>query len=201
MKVSAPPLAMLLIVSLSGCYPLYLGSLRMRESSSERREERQQKKPMPQTAVEYAPKPAPAPPPAVAAGGGEVGRILRVKFEDASPVQTYGLADVSRHEGVLDNPLTEWLRRGGGGMSATVIRQMYDGRLLVRGQKALSGDGAGYVQLEGIVDPRDIDDGAVLSNRMAEPRLSYYGGRGGARPAEVAELARFFQGGGNIDSN
>lgn len=205
MKVSALPLlALLLIVPLSGCYPLYLGVQRARESMDESRDKRQQKRPMTQTAVEYAPKPAEPVAPVAASGGGEVGRILQVKFEDVGTgtAQTYGVADVSKRDGVLDNPLTGWLRRGSGGMSVTVIRQMYDGRLLVRGQKALSGDAAGYLQLEGLVDPHDISDGdAVLSNRVAEPRLRYYGGRAGTRPAEVAEMARFFQNSGNLDSN
>lgn len=191
-------LLLLLSAVLSGCYSLSLNMAQMRETMGESREKRAQNKPMKQTAVEYAPKPVAASVPAVVAGNVEVGRLLRVKFEDAAPVQTYGLADVSKRDGVLDNPLTGWLRRGGGGMSATVIRRLYDGRLLVRGQKALAGDDAGYVQLDGVVDLRDIDDdGEVLSNRVAEPRLSYYGGRSGTRPPEVAELARFFRGGGN----
>lgn len=195
-------LALLLTVSLGGCYPMYLESLKVRESYDEYQERRRMRRPPPSTAVDYAPPPAATAAAAAARGAGdaEVGRLLRVKFEDAAPVQTYGLADVSKRDGVLDNPLTGLLRRGGGGMSATVIRQLYDGRLLVRGQKALSGDDAGYLQLDGIVDPRDIDsDGEVLSNRVAEPRLNYYNAsaRAGARPAEFAELARFFQGGGN----
>jgi hypothetical protein len=198
MTVSRLLLSVLLIASLSGCYSMYMGSLHMREQIGEIQEKRRQNQPASSTAVEYAPKQVPSATPTTSGNNGEqVGRLLRVEFEDASTVQTYGVADVSKRDGVLDNPLTGWMRRGGGGMSATVIRQMYDGRLLVRGQKALPGDNAGYVQLDGIVDPGDINsDGVVLSNRVIEARLSYFGGSS-ARPPEVAELARFFRGGGN----
>ncbi|MFT4246869.1 MAG: flagellar basal body L-ring protein FlgH [Pseudomonas sp.] len=196
MKVSRLPLALLLTASLCGCYPAYIQSLRMRESLQEYREKRQAKKPMSSTAVQYAPKPAA---PVVAAAGGEVGRLLRVEFEEVPPAHATERTGVKKPSGLLDNPLVERLRRGGnGGMSATVIRQLYDGRLLVCGQKPLSGEAAGYVQLDGIVDPRDVDgEGKVLSSRVVEPRLSYSGDSAG-RPPEVAELARFFQGGGEL---
>lgn len=183
MKIPALPLVLLPVLSCSGCYPLYMKSMQLRQSIGDYRERRREAGPMTQTAVEYAPGPvvSNAPP---AGREGVVGRWLHVRFEDAA------------RDGAPGNPLAGWLRRGDGGMTVTVIRQLYDGRWLVRGQKALSGAG-GYVQLEGIVDPRDIDgDGKVPSPRVAEPRLRLSGGRGTTETQDLAELARFFQGGG-----
>ena len=193
MMVSRLPLALLMTASLSGCYPIYLESARLRESYSEYREKHQENRPFKSDAEKYAPNPAKPVPSVAGMGDDVVGRLLRIKFEDAAPVQTFGLPDVSQSNGVLDNPLTGLLHRGGGGMSATVVRQLYDGRLLIHGEKALSGDDTGFLLLEGIVDPSNIDNGTVPSNRIAEVRLQYRSDHPGPRPAEFVELEHFFQ--------
>lgn len=198
----ALPLLVLAILPLVGCYPLYLQTQQARQAVGNYEDRRAAKRPLPQTAVEYAPE-APPPVSATPVEGGEpdVGRLLQVDFEDAASVRTYGVQEVRSRGGVLDNPLTELLHRGGGGMAVTVVRRMYDGRLLVRGEKPLrDADGGGTMQLEGIVDPRDIArNGSVASNRIAEARLGYVGGSGRGRPLAVEEMAHYFQGGGGLN--
>ncbi len=81
-----------------------------------------------------------------------------------------------------------------GEISATVIRRLGNGNLVVRGQKWLTlNQGSEYVRVEGVIRPIDIQpDNTIESWKVANARIGY-GGRGSLASAnKPGLLARFF---------
>ncbi len=81
-----------------------------------------------------------------------------------------------------------------GEISATVVRRLGNGNLVVRGQKWLTlNQGSEYVRIEGIIRPIDIQpDNSIESWKVASARIAY-GGRGSLAAAnKPGVLARFF---------
>lgn len=81
-----------------------------------------------------------------------------------------------------------------GDITATVVQQMPNGNLLVRGEKMMRlNQGDELVQVQGIVRPADIGpDNRIASNRIGDARI-VYGGKGTlARSNAMGWLGRFF---------
>lgn len=81
-----------------------------------------------------------------------------------------------------------------GDITVTVVQQMPNGNLLVRGEKMMRlNQGDELVQVQGVVRPADIGpDNRIASNRVADARI-VYGGRGTlARSNAMGWLGRFF---------
>jgi flagellar L-ring protein precursor FlgH len=81
-----------------------------------------------------------------------------------------------------------------GEISATVVRRLANGNLVVRGEKWLTlNQGSEYVRVEGIIRPIDIQpDNSIESWKVANARIGY-GGRGSLASAnKPGLLARFF---------
>lgn len=81
-----------------------------------------------------------------------------------------------------------------GEISATVVRRLSNGNLVVRGQKWLTlNQGSEYVRVEGVIRPIDIQpDNTIESWKVANARIGY-GGRGSLASANrPGLLARFF---------
>lgn len=81
-----------------------------------------------------------------------------------------------------------------GNISVTVVERLANGNLVVQGQKWLRlNHGDEFVQIAGIVRPRDVqEDNTITSDRVAEARISY-GGRGVVANANrPGWLDRFF---------
>jgi flagellar L-ring protein precursor FlgH len=83
-----------------------------------------------------------------------------------------------------------------GDITVSVARVLANGNLVIRGEKVISiNQGTEFVRLAGIVRPEDIDaENTVLSNKVANARISY-GGRGALADANAQGwLGRFFNG-------
>lgn len=81
-----------------------------------------------------------------------------------------------------------------GEISATVVRRLGNGNLVIRGQKWLTlNQGSEYVRVEGVIRPIDIQpDNSIPSWKVANARIGY-GGRGALASAnKPGLLARFF---------
>lgn len=81
-----------------------------------------------------------------------------------------------------------------GDITVTVVQQMPNGNLLVRGEKMMRlNQGDELVQVTGVVRPADIGpDNRIASNRVGDARI-VYGGRGPiARSNAMGWLGRFF---------
>lgn len=81
-----------------------------------------------------------------------------------------------------------------GDITVTVVQQMPNGNLLVRGEKMMRlNQGDELVQVQGVVRPADIGpDNRIASNRVGDARI-VYGGRGTlARSNAMGWLGRFF---------
>jgi flagellar L-ring protein precursor FlgH len=81
-----------------------------------------------------------------------------------------------------------------GEISATVVRRLSNGNLVVRGQKWLTlNQGSEYVRIEGVIRPIDIQpDNTIESWKVANARIGY-GGKGSLADANrPGLLVRFF---------
>lgn len=81
-----------------------------------------------------------------------------------------------------------------GEISATVVKRLSNGNLVVRGQKWLTlNQGSEYVRVEGVIRPIDIQpDNSIESWKVANARIGY-GGKGSLADANKPSLlARFF---------
>ncbi len=81
-----------------------------------------------------------------------------------------------------------------GDITVTVMQQMPNGNLLVRGEKMMRlNQGDEMVQVQGVVRPADIGpDNRIASNRVGDARI-VYGGKGTlARSNAMGWLGRFF---------
>lgn len=81
-----------------------------------------------------------------------------------------------------------------GEISATVVRRLANGNLVVRGQKWLTlNQGSEFVRIEGVIRPIDIQpDNTIESWKVANARIAY-GGKGSLAAAnKPGLLARFF---------
>ena len=65
----------------------------------------------------------------------------------------------------------------GGDISATVVRVLSNGNLIIRGEKMISlNDGNEYIQISGMIRSEDVQpDNTVLSKRIANAEISYSG--------------------------
>ena len=65
----------------------------------------------------------------------------------------------------------------GGDISATVVRALTNGNLLIRGEKMIAlNDGNEYIQISGMIRSEDVQpDNTVLSKRIANAEISYSG--------------------------
>jgi len=65
----------------------------------------------------------------------------------------------------------------GGDISATVVRALTNGNLIIRGEKMISlNDGNEYIQISGMIRSEDVQpDNTVLSKRIANAEISYSG--------------------------
>ena len=65
----------------------------------------------------------------------------------------------------------------GGDISATVVRVLTNGNLIIRGEKMLTlNDGNEYIQISGMIRSEDVQpDNTVLSKRIANAEISYSG--------------------------
>ena len=65
----------------------------------------------------------------------------------------------------------------GGDISATVVRVLTNGNLIIRGEKMISlNDGNEYIQISGMIRSEDVQpDNTVLSKRIANAEISYSG--------------------------
>ncbi|GHA89356.1 flagellar basal body L-ring protein FlgH [Cognatilysobacter bugurensis] len=81
-----------------------------------------------------------------------------------------------------------------GDITVTVVQQLPNGNLLVRGEKMMRlNQGDELVQVQGVVRPADIGpDNRIASNRIGDARI-VYGGKGTlARSNAMGWLGRFF---------
>ncbi|WP_443641808.1 flagellar basal body L-ring protein FlgH [Candidatus Njordibacter sp. Uisw_039] len=65
----------------------------------------------------------------------------------------------------------------GGDISATVVRALTNGNLIIRGEKMITlNDGNEYIQISGMIRSEDVQpDNTVLSKRIANAEISYSG--------------------------
>jgi len=65
----------------------------------------------------------------------------------------------------------------GGDISATVVRALSNGNLIIRGEKMITlNDGNEYIQISGMIRSEDVQpDNTVLSKRIANAEISYSG--------------------------
>lgn len=187
-------LASLLVLPLSGCYNMTMAVAMAREHHKLKKDDKAK---VPQTAQENAPEAvapqAVAHQPSATSSGTEVGQMLVVRFEEAATVQTFAATDAHMENHVLENDDSDVLMPGEQRMMVTVIRQLPDGRVSVRGQRSLGPQSTAFIQLDGVIDKHDIDSNAVVaSNRLLDVRLSYHGRGSGAHPPELTKLAHYF---------
>ena len=107
------------------------------------------------------------------------------------PVLQMGMENESEFNGSGSSAQSNRLS---GEISATVVRRLGNGNLIVRGQKWLTlNQGSEYVRIEGIIRPIDIQpDNSIESWKVANARIAY-GGRGSLASAnKPGLLARFF---------
>ena len=110
---------------------------------------------------------------------------------NGTPVLQMGMDNESEFSGSGSSAQSNRLS---GEISATVVRRLGNGNLLVRGQKWLTlNQGSEYVRVEGIIRPIDIQpDNSIESWKIANARIGY-GGRGALASAnKPGLLARFF---------
>ena len=81
-----------------------------------------------------------------------------------------------------------------GSITAVVVQRLANGNLMVRGEKQVElNQGLEFIRIEGIVRTADIaSDNSVLSNRVADARISYTGKGQVADSSSQGWLARFF---------
>ena len=65
----------------------------------------------------------------------------------------------------------------GGDISATVVRALTNGNLIIRGEKMIAlNDGNEFIQISGMIRSEDVQpDNTVLSKRIANAEISYSG--------------------------
>jgi flagellar L-ring protein precursor FlgH len=110
---------------------------------------------------------------------------------NGTPVLQMGMENESEFNGSGSSAQSNRLR---GEISATVVRRLANGNLVVRGQKWLTlNQGSEYVRVEGVIRPIDIQpDNTIESWKVANARIGY-GGKGSLADAnKPGLLARFF---------
>jgi flagellar L-ring protein precursor FlgH len=108
-----------------------------------------------------------------------------------TPVLSNNLNDASKFDGEGDSAQSNSLT---GFISATVVRVLPNGNLLIRGEKQIwINQGSEYVRLEGVVRPIDLaPDNSIDSHKVAGARISY-GGKGALADVNAQGwLSRFF---------
>lgn len=110
---------------------------------------------------------------------------------NGTPVLQMGMENETEFNGSGSSAQSNRLR---GEISATVVRRLANGNLVVRGQKWLTlNQGSEYVRVEGVIRPIDIQpDNTIESWKVANARIGY-GGKGSLADAnKPGLLARFF---------
>lgn len=110
---------------------------------------------------------------------------------NGTPVLQMGMENETEFNGSGSSAQSNRLR---GEISATVVRRLANGNLVVRGQKWLTlNQGSEYVRVEGVIRPIDIQpDNTIESWKIANARIGY-GGKGSLADAnKPGLLARFF---------
>lgn len=110
---------------------------------------------------------------------------------NGTEVLQMGMENESEFNGSGSSAQSNRLR---GEISATVVRRLANGNLVVRGQKWLTlNQGSEYVRVEGVIRPIDIQpDNTIESWKVANARIGY-GGKGSLADAnKPGLLARFF---------
>lgn len=81
-----------------------------------------------------------------------------------------------------------------GNISVTVAEILPNGNLLVRGEKWMTlNRGDEFIRISGVIRPEDVNpDNTVLSNRLANARISYSGTGDLANSSQMGWLSRFF---------
>ena len=108
-----------------------------------------------------------------------------------TPVLSNNISDASKFDGEGDSAQSNSLS---GFITATVVRVLPNGNLLVRGEKQIwINQGSEYVRLEGVVRPIDLaPDNSISSHKVAGARIAY-GGRGALADVNAQGwLSRFF---------
>lgn len=115
-----------------------------------------------------------------------------------SPISIHGtsilsgsLANDSSFAGSGDSKQSNSLT---GDITVTVVRQLPNGNLLVRGQKWIGiNQGTEYVRVQGVIRPVDIQpDNSVVSSKVADAKIGY-GAKGALNDANrPGILSRFF---------
>jgi len=93
-----------------------------------------------------------------------------------TPILSNNINDASKFDGEGGSSQSNSLS---GFITATVVRVLPNGNLLIRGEKQIwINQGSEYVRLEGVIRPIDLaPDDSISSHRVAGARISY-GGRG-----------------------
>ncbi len=109
----------------------------------------------------------------------------------AIPFLNNTLASENSFAGAGESKLSNRLS---GTITATVVRVFPNGQLEIRGQKWLQiNQGHEYIQISGLVRPRDIGpDNTVSSTRIANARIAYAGSGSLEDANRQGWLARFF---------
>jgi flagellar L-ring protein precursor FlgH len=108
-----------------------------------------------------------------------------------TPVLSNNIDDASKFKGEGDSAQSNSLS---GFITATVVRVLPNGNLLVRGEKQVwINQGSEYVRVEGVIRPIDLaPDNSIGSQKVAGARISY-GGKGALADSNAPGwLSRFF---------
>jgi flagellar L-ring protein precursor FlgH len=108
-----------------------------------------------------------------------------------TPILANDINDASKFNGEGDSAQSNSLT---GYITATVVRVLPNGNLLIRGEKQIwINQGSEYVRLQGVIRPIDLaPDNSIPSLKVAGARISY-GGKGALADANAAGwLSRFF---------
>jgi flagellar L-ring protein FlgH len=108
-----------------------------------------------------------------------------------TPVLSNNIDDASKFNGEGDSAQSNSLS---GFITATVVRVLPNGNLLVRGEKQVwINQGSEYVRVEGVIRPIDLaPDNSIGSQKVAGARISY-GGKGALADSNAPGwLSRFF---------
>jgi flagellar L-ring protein precursor FlgH len=108
-----------------------------------------------------------------------------------TPLLSNNISDASKFDGEGDSAQSNSLT---GFITATVVRVLPNGNLLIRGEKQIwINQGSEYVRLEGVVRPIDLaPDNSINSQKVAGARISY-GGKGALADVNAQGwLSRFF---------
>jgi len=108
-----------------------------------------------------------------------------------TPVLSNNISDASKFNGEGDSAQSNSLS---GFITATVIRVLPNGNLLIKGEKQIwINQGSEYVRVSGVVRPIDLaPDNSIPSHKVGAARFSY-GGKGALADANAPGwLSRFF---------